>query len=69
MSAVTWTEGGSGSASGEVDAGDTWTAEFTVKAADGYQFDTTASAYTVGRANTVSATADTLTVTFEFTIS
>ena len=69
VSAVTWTEGGSGSASGEVDAGDTWTAEFTVKAADGYQFDTTASAYTVGRANTVSANADTLTVTFEFTIS
>ena len=69
VSAVTWTEGGSGSAPDEVDANDIWTAKFTVKAADGYQFDTTASAYTVGGANTVSATADTLTVTFEFPIS
>ena len=69
VSAVTWTETTNGTTADEVDAGDTWTAEFTVKTADGYQFDTTASAYTVDGAKTVSATADTLTVTFEFAIS
>ena len=68
VSAVAWTESG-GTTADEVDSGDTWTAVFTVAAADGYQFDTTTSAYTVVGAESVTATTSELTVTFKFTIS